>query len=89
MSIPARTPDASLGALVTTHPTNPAQKSTYTINAKSGLGLRVVGGKKIPEVVRRMRKNLNRCQRDESERGREDDDQQKKREILGEPEKCR
>jgi len=39
------------GVLVTKHPNNPAETTTYTINAKSGLGLRVVGGKKIPEVV--------------------------------------
>jgi hypothetical protein len=39
------------GVLVTAHPTDPAQKTTYTINAKSGLGLRVVEGKKVPESL--------------------------------------
>jgi hypothetical protein len=39
------------GVLVTAHPTDPLDKTTYTINAKSGLGLRVVEGKKIPESL--------------------------------------
>ncbi|MBK7072547.1 MAG: PEP/pyruvate-binding domain-containing protein [Myxococcales bacterium] len=39
------------GVLVTAHPTDPAQQTTYTINAKSGLGLRVVEGKKVPESL--------------------------------------
>ena len=39
------------GVLVTAHPTDPSQKTTYTINAKSGLGLRVVEGKKVPESL--------------------------------------
>jgi len=41
----------SAGVLVTKHPNNPSERYTYTINAKSGLGLRVVGGKKVPETV--------------------------------------
>ena len=39
------------GVLVTQHPNNPDEKHTYTINAKSGLGLKVVAGKRVPEVV--------------------------------------
>ncbi|MEZ4404494.1 MAG: PEP/pyruvate-binding domain-containing protein [Kofleriaceae bacterium] len=39
------------GVLVTAHPTDPTQLTTYTINAKSGLGLRVVEGKKVPESL--------------------------------------
>ncbi len=39
------------GVLVTVHPTDPTEKTVYTINAKSGLGLRVVEGKKVPESL--------------------------------------
>ena len=39
------------GVLVTVHPTDPSDDRTYTINAKSGLGLRVVEGKKVPESL--------------------------------------
>ncbi|HVV82346.1 MAG TPA: PEP/pyruvate-binding domain-containing protein, partial [Kofleriaceae bacterium] len=39
------------GVLVTVHPTDPSDKVTYTINAKSGLGLRVVEGQKVPESL--------------------------------------
>ena len=39
------------GVLVTIHPTDPSDRVTYTINAKSGLGLRVVEGKKVPESL--------------------------------------
>jgi pyruvate phosphate dikinase-like enzyme len=39
------------GVLVTAHPTDPAAKTTYTINAKNGLGMRVVEGKKVPEII--------------------------------------
>jgi hypothetical protein len=39
------------GVLVTAHPTDPSEKTVYTINAKSGLGLRVVEGKKVPESL--------------------------------------
>ncbi len=38
------------GVLVTVHPTDPAE-TVYTINAKSGLGLRVVAGTKVPESL--------------------------------------
>lgn len=44
--------DASAaGVLVTAHPTDPSEQNTFTINAKSGLGLRVVEGKKVPEII--------------------------------------
>ncbi|HEV8322555.1 MAG TPA: PEP/pyruvate-binding domain-containing protein [Myxococcota bacterium] len=39
------------GVLITTHPYDPSEKTTYTINAKSGLGMRVVEGKKVPESL--------------------------------------
>ncbi|MCA9586832.1 MAG: PEP/pyruvate-binding domain-containing protein [Myxococcales bacterium] len=39
------------GVLVTAHPTDPTDKNTFTINAKSGLGMRVVDGKKVPEIL--------------------------------------
>jgi len=39
------------GVLVTAHPTDPSQHTTYMINAKSGLGLRVVEGQKVPESL--------------------------------------
>lgn len=38
------------GVLVTVHPTDPSE-TVYTINAKSGLGIRVVAGKKVPETI--------------------------------------
>jgi hypothetical protein len=39
------------GVLVTAHPTDPTDTHTFTINAKSGLGMRVVDGKKLPEIL--------------------------------------
>ncbi len=39
------------GVLVTAHPTDPTDTHTFTINAKSGLGIRVVDGKKVPEIL--------------------------------------
>ncbi len=39
------------GVLVTAHPTDASDKNTFTINAKSGLGMRVVDGKKLPEIL--------------------------------------
>ena len=39
------------GVLVTTHPTDPDDDKNYTINAKSGLGMSVVDGKKVPESL--------------------------------------
>ena len=44
--------DASAaGVLVTTNVFDSLDRSTYTINAKWGLGMRVVGGKKVPEQI--------------------------------------
>ncbi|MDX2093161.1 MAG: PEP/pyruvate-binding domain-containing protein [Kofleriaceae bacterium] len=39
------------GVLVTRHPTDPTDEKNYTINAKSGLGMAVVDGKKVPESL--------------------------------------
>jgi Pyruvate phosphate dikinase, AMP/ATP-binding domain len=39
------------GVLVTAHASDPTNIATFTINAKSGLGIRVVDGKKVPEIV--------------------------------------
>lgn len=39
------------GVIVTAHPTDPNDKNTIQINAKSGLGMRVVDGKKLPEII--------------------------------------
>ncbi len=39
------------GVLVTAHPTDPGDHNPFTINAKSGLGIRVVDGKKLPEIL--------------------------------------
>jgi len=39
------------GVLITVHPTDPQEKTTFQINAKSGLGMRVVEGKKVPESL--------------------------------------
>ncbi len=39
------------GVLVTAHPTDASDKNTFTVNAKSGLGMRVVDGKKLPEIL--------------------------------------
>src|SRR5262249_43364030 len=39
------------GVLVTAHPTDDTDEKNYTINAKSGLGIRVVDGKKVPESL--------------------------------------
>jgi len=39
------------GVLVTTHPTDPSDDKNYTINAKSGLGMSVVDGRKVPESL--------------------------------------
>ena len=39
------------GVLITAHPTDPTDTNTFTINAKSGLGIRVVSGKKVPEIL--------------------------------------
>ncbi len=39
------------GVLVTTNIFEPEEKDSYTINAKSGLGMRVVQGKRVPEQL--------------------------------------
>ena len=39
------------GVLITTNIFDSSDSGTYTINAKRGLGMRVVGGKKIPEQL--------------------------------------
>ncbi len=39
------------GVLVTSNVFDSLDRSTYTINAKFGLGMRVVGGKKVPEQI--------------------------------------
>jgi len=39
------------GVLVTVHPTDPTDEKNYTINAKSGLGISVVDGRKVPESL--------------------------------------
>ena len=44
-------PATAAGVLVTQHPTDPLDDKNYTINAKSGLGMSVVDGKKVPESL--------------------------------------
>ncbi len=44
-------PATAAGVLVTQHPTDPTDDKNYTINAKSGLGMSVVDGKKVPESL--------------------------------------
>ena len=44
-------PATAAGVLLTQHPTDPSDKKNYTINAKSGLGMSVVDGKKVPESL--------------------------------------
>lgn len=39
------------GVMVTVHPTDPNDERNYTINAKSGLGIAVVDGRKVPESL--------------------------------------
>lgn len=39
------------GVLITRHPTDARDEKNYTINAKSGLGMSVVDGKKVPESL--------------------------------------
>jgi pyruvate phosphate dikinase-like enzyme len=39
------------GVLATIHPTDPSDERNYTINAKSGLGMAVVDGRKVPESL--------------------------------------
>lgn len=44
-------PATAAGVMVTEHPTDPTDEKNYTINAKSGLGMSVVDGKKVPESL--------------------------------------
>ncbi len=44
-------PATAAGVLVTVHPTDPTDERNYTINAKSGLGMAVVDGRKVPESL--------------------------------------
>jgi hypothetical protein len=44
-------PARSAGVLITANMFDPRDTQTYTINAKSGLGIRVVEGTKIPEQI--------------------------------------
>jgi hypothetical protein len=44
-------PATSAGVVATVHPTDPTDERNYTINAKSGLGIAVVDGRKIPESL--------------------------------------
>lgn len=44
-------PATAAGVLVTRHPTDPTDEKNYTINAKSGLGMAVVDGRKVPESL--------------------------------------
>ncbi|MBI4818235.1 MAG: PEP/pyruvate-binding domain-containing protein [Deltaproteobacteria bacterium] len=39
------------GVMATAHPTDPDDTRHYTINAKSGLGMAVVDGRKVPEIL--------------------------------------
>jgi Pyruvate phosphate dikinase, AMP/ATP-binding domain len=41
----------SAGVMITAHPTDPLEKTTFTINAKKGFGMNVVDGKKVPEIL--------------------------------------
>jgi len=44
-------PATAAGVVATVHPTDPTDEKNYTINAKSGLGMAVVDGRKIPESL--------------------------------------
>ncbi len=44
-------PATSAGVIATVHPTDPSDDRNYTINAKSGLGMAVVDGRKVPESL--------------------------------------
>ena len=44
-------PAQAAGVLITQHPTDPTDQKNYTINAKSGLGMAVVDGNKVPESL--------------------------------------
>lgn len=42
---------SSAGVMITAHPTDKMEKTTFTINAKKGFGMSVVDGKKVPEIL--------------------------------------
>nr|MBA2544720.1 PEP/pyruvate-binding domain-containing protein [Deltaproteobacteria bacterium] len=44
-------PATAAGVVATVHPTDPDDDKNFTINAKSGLGMAVVDGRKIPESL--------------------------------------
>jgi hypothetical protein len=44
-------PATAAGVVATVHPTDPTDEKNYTINAKSGLGIAVVDGRKVPESL--------------------------------------
>jgi len=44
-------PATAAGVVATVHPTDPDDQKNYTINAKSGLGMAVVDGRKVPESL--------------------------------------
>ena len=44
-------PATAAGVVATVHPTDPTDERNYTINAKSGLGIAVVDGRKVPESL--------------------------------------
>jgi hypothetical protein len=44
-------PATAAGVVATVHPTDPNDAKNYTINAKSGLGMAVVDGRKVPESL--------------------------------------
>jgi hypothetical protein len=44
-------PATAAGVVATVHPTDPSDDKNYTINAKSGLGMAVVDGRKVPESL--------------------------------------
>jgi hypothetical protein len=44
-------PATAAGVVATVHPTDPDDDKNFTINAKSGLGIAVVDGRKIPESL--------------------------------------
>jgi hypothetical protein len=44
-------PATAAGVVATVHPTDPNEKRYYTVNAKSGIGIAVVDGGKVPESL--------------------------------------
>ncbi len=71
------------GVLATVHPTDPTDDRNYTINAKSGLGIAVVDGRKIPEslIVSWYNKGIRVLSRSDEETVLEFDEQGGVREV--------